>query len=584
MNDDVTTKGPVTAGEPSTTSAAEPRAARAPRQVNRAPKEKGTAAPAEASSGAPQETSHQQHAAATQNQTPAQAPQSSQPQQAQQQEGQGQQNIQNSDQNRSQEQRPRHHHQGPNNNQRRPFHQNQGGGRPGPGQNFKKHGGGPRQDRFQNNHPHNNQNNNRRPFHGRKNHHGDEMNYNGGMSAPLFFEDNQHRAELPKRGLPESEKRKNQHMELMERSQVAEVLRDERFYYEPMMAAHPENALQSWDIPFAGKILKAPLWISSMTGGSSKAGPVNMNLAKAAKKFGLGMGLGSCRSLLESEEHLGDFDLREFSGSDVPVLANLGLAQIEDLVAKKELKRLRELIELVHADGLIVHVNPLQEWFQPEGERYRKAPLDTLKALLKASDYPVVVKEVGQGFGPQSLKALLQMPFEAIDFAAFGGTNFSQLEIHRQKMNPTQKTKAPRINPITQMLEDDDEDYNPHEIFSEEPLFSKEDHWPLTRVGQTNEEMIRLTADLLKQLKTKAKVKTFIISGGVKSFLDGYYYCELLKTLAPQVNCFYGQAGSFLKRAQRNYDELESYTRAQIHGLTMAKNYLTLRESYESGK
>src|SRR5690606_23692016 len=81
--------------------------------------------------------------------------------------------------------------------------------------------------------------------------------------------------------------------------------------------------------------------------------------------------------------------------------------------------------------GLIVHVNPLQAWLQPEGDFINKAPLETITELLTHFQYPVIVKEVGQGFGPASLKALLELPLAAIDLAANGGTNFSKLELLR---------------------------------------------------------------------------------------------------------------------------------------------------------
>ncbi|MCB0573814.1 MAG: isopentenyl-diphosphate delta-isomerase, partial [Saprospiraceae bacterium] len=83
------------------------------------------------------------------------------------------------------------------------------------------------------------------------------------------------------------------------------------------------------------------------------------------------------------------------------------------------------------ADGLIVHVNPLQEAMQPEGDLFKRPPLDTLRELLEIPELKVIVKEVGQGFGPESLRALLQLPLEAVEFAAAGGTNFAKLELLR---------------------------------------------------------------------------------------------------------------------------------------------------------
>src|SRR5690606_7709496 len=112
------------------------------------------------------------------------------------------------------------------------------------------------------------------------------------------------------------------------------------------------------------------LWISSMTGGTKEALQINRNLAQAANEFGLGFGLGSCRSLLTENTRFHEFDLRSMIGDELPFFANLGVAQVEELIAKKELNRLHDMVEKLRADGLIIHINPLQEWFQPEGDRF----------------------------------------------------------------------------------------------------------------------------------------------------------------------------------------------------------------------
>jgi len=91
------------------------------------------------------------------------------------------------------------------------------------------------------------------------------------------------------------------------------------------------------------------------------------------------------------------------------------------------------MIDKLSADGLIIHVNPLQEWLQPEGDRFEYAPLETITRFLDNFQLPVIVKEVGQGMGYQSLKALFQLPLAAIDFAANGGTNFAKVELLRSK-------------------------------------------------------------------------------------------------------------------------------------------------------
>ncbi|MFT4758082.1 MAG: isopentenyl-diphosphate delta-isomerase [Paraglaciecola sp.] len=332
---------------------------------------------------------------------------------------------------------------------------------------------------------------------------------------------------------PTAAERKKDHIELAFKSQVTSSEVDQRFYYEPLLAAHPEQ--NSWgDFQFLGKTMRIPLWVSSMTGGTELAKTINQNLARACKDFGMGMGLGSCRSILFDDENLADFDVRKLMG-DAPLFANLGIAQLEQLVEKGELWRVNNLLDKLQADGLIIHVNPLQEWLQPEGDRFKKSPIETISAYLDKVDRPTIVKEVGQGMGQESLKALLQMPLAAIDFAANGGTNFAKLELERS-------------------------DAMRREIYSQ-----------LALVGHSAENMVEMV-NKFQYLSNKIKCPEIIISGGVQTFLDGYYLINKCKM--PSI---YGQASAFLKHARGSYDELTEYVNAQVQGLELAKAFLKIK-------
>lgn len=344
-------------------------------------------------------------------------------------------------------------------------------------------------------------------------------------SQPASFDDD-----------PTAASRKKDHIEMAFTSQVVQDELDRRFFYEPLLSPHPEKG--SWPrFDFVGKRMDTPLWVSSMTGGTAMAATINRNLAMACGEFGMGMGLGSCRSLLYSDETLADFAVRKWIGDEHPLFANLGIAQLEQLLEQRELFRISNLIDKLEADGLIIHVNPLQEWLQPEGDRFKRAPIDIIKELLDQSpDLPIIVKEVGQGMGYQSLRQLFELPLAAVDFAAGGGTNFARLELLRS--DPQRR----------------------------------ETYAPLALVGHTADEMVRLTNELIAEMGADFRTREVIISGGIKNFLDGYYLINKVK-----INAVYGQASGFLKHAREDYETLKKYVASQVEGLELARAFLKLR-------
>jgi len=340
---------------------------------------------------------------------------------------------------------------------------------------------------------------------------------------------------------PTAASRKKDHIELAFRSQILAGELDQRFYYEPILAGHPEKGSYPKQT-FLGKVFSAPIWVSSMTGGTEMARKINHNLARACGQFGMGMGLGSCRSLLHSDERLEDFDVRYLMGKEVALYANLGIAQVEQLIRDQELERIEEMLYKLEADGLIIHVNPLQEWLQPEGDRIQEPPLVTIQKVLSSIDAKIIVKEVGQGMGYESLKALFQLPLEAIDFAASGGTNFAKLELLRS-----------------------DEQYQ--SIYE-----------PLAKIGHSAAEMVGFCNLIFEELGDKVQCPQVIISGGVRNFLDGYYLMNKLQT-----NCIYGQASNFLRHAQGEYEVLERYVENQIRGLELARAMLMVGARLDFG-
>lgn len=321
--------------------------------------------------------------------------------------------------------------------------------------------------------------------------------------------------------------RKEGHIELTHRAQTSVHEVDSRFNYEPLFFTHPDESVL-WETSFLKQKFSYPIWISSMTGGARLAQIINQNLAKLAAKYNLGMGLGSCRSLLDSKEHFSDFDLRKVIG-DRPLMSNLGLAQVEELVWQKQTDKIHEMVKSLEATGLMIHLNPLQEWFQPEGDRFRYSPLETITRFLESAKYPVMIKEVGQGMGPKSLSALMELPLQGVEFGAFGGTNFSLLEGLRSGNFMMRKD--------------------------------------FIHLGHTASEMV----DILNSINTNDK--EFIISGGMKSILDGY---ELkLKLKAPGV---IGLASAFLTPAQESFESLEKYFLEMRESLLVARGIVHLKE------
>lgn len=232
-------------------------------------------------------------------------------------------------------------------------------------------------------------------------------------------------------------RRKSEHLKLAKKSQHRFELNDLSSYglsYEPCLAAFPTKDFQLSQ-KIAQKTLNHPLWISSMTGGSSESGKINIKLAKAVAHFGLGMGLGSCRVIMDKPRTIKDFKLRPIL-KNCAFWANIGICQLDEYLNTNQWQVFGKILEELEVDGLIVHINPTQEFLQNNGSKLKRSAMEILKDFYSSGlmgKLPVMVKEVGQGMGPKSLKALSQFPLKGIEFAALGGTNFATLEILRNK-------------------------------------------------------------------------------------------------------------------------------------------------------
>lgn len=209
--------------------------------------------------------------------------------------------------------------------------------------------------------------------------------------------------------------------------------------YRLVHCALPELNLDDIDLhtEFLGKTLQAPVLISPMTGGTAQARRINRNLAKAAQALGIAMGVGSQRAALEDPRQIATYQVRDIA-PDILLFANLGAVQLN---YGYSLDQCRRAVEMIGADALMLHLNPLQEALQPGGNTDFAGLLDKIAAICAGLDVPVVVKEVGWGISAAVAKQLAEAGVAAIDVAGAGGTSWSAVESYRSK-NPLQQRVA----------------------------------------------------------------------------------------------------------------------------------------------
>lgn len=176
------------------------------------------------------------------------------------------------------------------------------------------------------------------------------------------------------------------------------------------------------------KPMQAPLLISSMTGGDHELiSTINRNLAQAAQATGVAMAVGSQRVMIKHEAAKESFQLRQYAPS-VPLVANVGAVQLNYGFGLSEIQR---CIDTLQADALYLHLNPLQEAIQPEGDRNFAGLADKIGRLVRQLPVPVMVKEVGCGMSQEDIRILVEQGVQYIDVAGQGGTSWSRIEHHR---------------------------------------------------------------------------------------------------------------------------------------------------------
>ncbi|MEO6836205.1 MAG: type 2 isopentenyl-diphosphate Delta-isomerase [Candidatus Tumulicola sp.] len=283
--------------------------------------------------------------------------------------------------------------------------------------------------------------------------------------------------------------------------------------------ALPELDLAEIDVTtcLLGRRLGAPLLISCMTGGTPAARRINQTLARAAQEHRLAMGLGSGRALIESPATLDSFDVRAYA-PDVLLFANLGAVQLNRGYTADDCRR---LVGLVRADALVLHLNPLQEALQPEGDTCFRGLLAKITEICRELEFPVVVKEVGWGIAPDGVRALFDAGVAAVDLAGAGGTSWSEVERHRTREAWRSRVAAAFAG------------------------------WGIP------------TAECLRRAREVAPAETIIASGGIRTGLD------IVKALALGADAV-GIAGPFLRAADAGPDTAGDLAREYIEVLRVA--------------
>ncbi len=210
------------------------------------------------------------------------------------------------------------------------------------------------------------------------------------------------------------------------RSALTTGLEKYRFVHEAL----PELDLNriNTTLSLFGKKLNSPTLVSSMTGGTEEAGEINQRLAEAAQECRVAMGVGSQRAALEHPEQTSTFSITRKVAPDILLFANLGAVQLNYGYG---IDHCRRAVDMIEADALILHLNPLQEAVQDAGDVNFEGLAKKIEEVCKKIEVPVIAKEVGWGISEKTAKLLADCGVTAIDVAGAGGTSWSQVEMHR---------------------------------------------------------------------------------------------------------------------------------------------------------
>ncbi len=313
------------------------------------------------------------------------------------------------------------------------------------------------------------------------------------------------------------DQRKADHIKINMEQDVRSALTTGLERYHFIHEALPELDLEAVDLTLSlfGKKLEAPILVSSMTGGTEEAGEINQRLAEAAQECGIAMGVGSQRAALEDPKQILTYAIARKVAPDILLFANLGAVQLN---YGYTIDHCRRAVNMIQADALILHLNPLQEAVQAGGDTNFSRLAKKIEGICKKLEVPVIAKEVGWGISKRTAKLLADCGVATIDVAGAGGTSWSQVEMHRAPDEFTRQLAATFVG------------------------------WGIP------------TADSILNVKKAAPDMTIFASGGLKDGLDITKCIALGATLG-------GMAGQFLKAAAVSTEkaaEIMKLTKRQI--------------------
>ncbi len=226
-------------------------------------------------------------------------------------------------------------------------------------------------------------------------------------------------------------RRKREHLELCLNDDVdfkKKTTGFEKYEFDHFAITEIDISKIKFSTSFFKKKINYPFLISCMTGGVKEAGDINSRLSIAANELNIPLGVGSQRQALENNKHLETYKVIRKNAPRIPILANLGAAQ---LVKIKPIDKIQSLVDMVEADAMVIHVNPLQELLQEDGDTNFGGLLSRLEKIVKILKVPIIVKEVGSGISRKAAQKILETGVKGIDVAGAGGTSWAGVELLR---------------------------------------------------------------------------------------------------------------------------------------------------------